>query len=130
MTDLPETPKDRLAPGNSIASVQAYLRDFANQRDWQQYHNPKNLAMALSVEASELLEIFQWLSAGQAKDLNPQQREAASHEMADVFLYLLRLADQLDIDLWAAVALKTKLNEERYPADKVRGSSKKYSDYT
>ena len=86
--------------------------------------------MALSVEASELLELFQWLSPEQAENLNPQQREAASHEMADVFLYLLRLADQLDIDLWDAVALKTKLNEARYPADKVRGSAKKYSDYT
>jgi hypothetical protein len=95
MTDRLESSKDRLAPGESIASVQAYLRDFARQRDWQQYHNPKNLVMALSVEASELLEIFQWLSPEQAENLNPQQREAASHEMADVFLYLLRLADQL-----------------------------------
>lgn len=112
-----------------IASLQQQLRQFARERDWEQFHTPKNLAMALSVEAAELQEIFQWLNAEQSAKLDDQQRAHASEELADVLLYLCRLADVLDIDLAAAAAHKLKRNAEKYPADRVRGSSAKYSDY-
>lgn len=108
-----------------IDSLQARLRDFARERDWEQFHTPKNLAMALTVEASELQEIFQWLTTGDSQNLNGSQRQHASEEMADVLLYLCRLADVLGIDLMQAAEDKLKKNAEKYPADEVRGSSAK-----
>jgi NTP pyrophosphatase (non-canonical NTP hydrolase) len=112
-----------------LQQLKLYLRDFAHQRDWQQFHSPKNLSMALTVEAAELLEQFQWLSEEQSKTLSPEQHLAVSDEIADIQVYLVRLADQLDIDILQAVERKTALNEAKYPADKVRGSARKYSDY-
>lgn len=112
-----------------LQQLKLYLRDFAEQRDWQQYHSPKNLAMALTVEAAELLEPFQWLSEEQSKTLNAAQHQAVSDEIADVQVYLVRLADQLNIDILEAVAHKTQQNERKYPADKVRGSARKYTAY-
>ena len=102
------------------------LREFAAERDWDQFHSPKNLACALSVEAAELLEHFQWSSDKQA--LPADQLEAVSHEIADVLLYLIRLADKLGIDPVAAATAKLVLNAQKYPVDLSRGSSKKYTE--
>ena len=109
-----------------VVAWQQRLRVFAQDRDWEQFHTPKNLAMALSVEASELLEIFQWLSAEQSAAV--LQSPAASNvrdEVADVLLYLLRLADVLDLDLEACLEHKIAENAARYPAEDVRGSAAK-----
>jgi dCTP diphosphatase len=105
------------------------LRNFVAERDWDQYHSPKNLAMALSVEAAELVEHFQWLTEEQSRRLPPEKLGEVRDEMADVLVYLVRLADKLDVDLLAAAAQKIEKNALKYPADKVRGSMKKYSDY-
>ena len=102
------------------------LRRFAAERDWDQFHSPRNLAAALSVEAAELLEPFQWLSDEQSCDLPPETRAAVEQELADVLLYLVRLADRLDVDLVAAAHAKIAHNAVKYPVDKARGSSRKY----
>ncbi len=105
------------------------LRKFVAERDWDQFHSPKNLAMALSVEASELMEHFQWLTEEQSGRLAPEKLEQVRDELADVLVYLVRLADKLDVDLLDAAAKKIEKNALKYPAGKVRGSMKKYSDY-
>jgi len=110
---------------HSLADLKNQLRDFARNRDWEQFHSPKNLAMAMIVEAAELVEHFQWLTEAQSQALNPEQREQVAQELADVFLYLVRLADRLDIDLMDAAQRKLVINAHKYPADKVRGSAKK-----
>jgi NTP pyrophosphatase (non-canonical NTP hydrolase) len=109
--------------------LQEALEDFARERDWNQFHSPKNLAMALSVEASELLEHFQWLTPEQSADLDTATRDEVAEEIADVQIYLLRLADKLSIDLETAVQEKMEKNREKYPADTVRGSAAKYTRY-
>jgi NTP pyrophosphatase (non-canonical NTP hydrolase) len=105
------------------------LRQFAQERDWDQFHSPKNLAIALSVEAAELLEHFQWLSETESAVLPPEPFEQVRHEMADVLLYLIRLADKLNIDLFAAASEKLQLNAAKYPIDKARGNAKKYTEF-
>jgi len=105
------------------------LREFVRERDWSVYHTPKNLATALCVEASELLEPFQWLNSGTKEELGAAKLGAVRHEMADVLAYLVQLADQLDVDLYDALIEKMELNRKKYPADKVRGDARKYSDY-
>ncbi len=105
------------------------LRTFAAERDWEQFHTPKNLSMALMVEAAELIEHFQWLTTEQSSQLSSETKLEISHEMADVLLYLIRLADTLGVDLMSAAQDKLVLNAEKYPADKVRGSAKKYTEY-
>ena len=105
------------------------LRKFVAERDWDKFHSPKNLAMALSVEASELMEHFQWLTEEESRSLPPEKFNAVRDEMADVLVYLVRLADKLDVDLLEAAAQKIEKNALKYPAAKVRGSMKKYSDY-
>jgi NTP pyrophosphatase (non-canonical NTP hydrolase) len=102
------------------------LRAFAAARDWDQFHSPRNLATALAVEAAELLEPFQWLTDEQSRSLPPETRAAVEEEMADVLLYLVRLADRLDVDLAAAARAKIVRNGEKYPVEKARGSSRKY----
>ena len=104
------------------------LRRFAAERDWDQYHSPKNLATALCVEAAELLEHFQWLTEDASKSLSSEQLSKVSEEMADVLLYLVRLADKLNLNLLEAAESKIALNAQKYPADKVRGSSRKYTE--
>jgi NTP pyrophosphatase (non-canonical NTP hydrolase) len=104
------------------------LRGFATDRDWNQFHSPKNLTIALSVEAAELLEPFQWLDDEQGANLSPATRAAVEQEMADVLLYLVRLADRLDVDLAAAARAKIVRNGERYPVERARGSSRKYTE--
>jgi NTP pyrophosphatase (non-canonical NTP hydrolase) len=115
--------------GGDLARLRDVVRQFADERDWDQFHTPKNLSAALCVEAAELLEHFQWLARGDAAELGPAKLEQVRHEMADVLVYLVRLADKLDVDLNAAVRDKMVLNRAKYPADKVRGDSRKYSDY-
>lgn len=112
-----------------IPKLQERLREFAEQRDWKQFHSPKNLSMALIVEAGELAEHFQWLTQDESFNLAGEKLEAVGEELADIFVYLVRLADQLDIDLPEVVERKIGLNELKYPADKVRGSAKKYNEY-
>jgi dCTP diphosphatase len=102
------------------------LRAFADEREWSQFHTPKNLAMALTGEVGELVEHFQWLTAEQSAALDDSTREEVALEMADVLLYLVRLADTLDIDLGEAAMRKIALNAARYPAERARGSAKKY----
>jgi dCTP diphosphatase len=111
-----------------LATLRDALRQFASMRDWDQFHSPKNLAAALSVEAAELLEQFQWLTEEQSRALDPARLEAVRQELADVLLYLVRLADKLDVDLVAAAQAKLALNALKYPVDKARGSSRKYTD--
>lgn len=105
------------------------LRKFVAERDWDQFHSPKNLAMALSVEAAELVEHFQWLTEAESRRLAPEKLAEVRDEMADVLVYLVRLADKLDVDLLGAAAQKIEKNALKYPADRVRGSMKKYSEY-
>ncbi|MFC7849930.1 nucleotide pyrophosphohydrolase [Arthrobacter sp. NPDC057388] len=113
----------------SIESLTAQLREFAQERDWEQFHTPKNLAMALSGEAGELVSLFQWLRDGQVGEwLNdPVNRTAVEHEMADVFGYLLRLADVLNVDLDAALRAKIGVNAQKYPVELARGNALKYT---
>lgn len=105
------------------------LREFVRERDWEQFHSPKNLAMAMIVEAAELVEHFQWLTEDESSDISPEKREEVAHEIADTFIYLLRMADVLNIDLIDAAQAKMNLNAQKYPADKVRGSNAKYTEY-
>jgi dCTP diphosphatase len=112
----------------ALESLTAALRRFAAERDWDQFHSPKNLAAALTVEAAELLEHFQWLTEEQSSNLAADKRVAVGHELADVFLYLLQIADKLQIDLVAAAQQKLELNGSKYPVAQARGSSKKYSE--
>ena len=105
------------------------LRAFAVARDWDQFHSPKNLSMALMVEAAELMEHFQWLTETQSAELPPEVKQAVGEELADILLYLVRLSDKLGIDLREAALLKLEKNAVKYPAEQVRGSAKKYSDF-
>lgn len=100
----------------SLTELAIFLRQFADERDWKQFHSPKNLAMALSVEVAELTEHFQWLTQEESLSLNEQQREEVSQEMADVLIYLVRMADRLNIDLLDAASRKVVLNAKKYPA--------------
>lgn len=111
-----------------FSQLKQRLAKFAAERDWDPFHSPKNLAMALAVEAGELLEHFQWLTEQQAVDLTDEQREEVALELADIQLYLVRLADKLDIDLVAAAHRKIDLNAEKYPAEKARGNARKYTE--
>jgi len=117
------------APLIDVSRLAAQLEHFATERDWAQFHSPKNLVMALTGEVGELNEIFQWMSEQASKEAgrNPQTAQAVQDELADVLLYLVRLSSVLGVDLNAAVQQKLKANALRYPADKVRGSSKKHS---
>lgn len=113
---------------DELIQLRDALREFARQREWDPFHSPKNLASALSVEAAELLEHFQWLTEEQSRALAPDQRQAVGEELADVLLYLIRLADKLDLDLVAVARAKLERNAEKYPVDKARGSSRKYTE--
>lgn len=114
---------------NVLSKLQQQQRQFARERDWEQFHTPKNLAMALTGEAAELQEIFQWLTPEQSAQLDDRQRAHATEEIADVLLYLCRLADVLQIDLADAAQAKLQRNAEKYPAEQVRGSAAKYHEY-
>jgi dCTP diphosphatase len=111
-----------------LDELREQLRQFARERDWDQFHSPKNLAMALSVEAAELLENFQWLTQEQSRELDADTREAVRREIADVLLYLIRLGDQLGIDPLDAARRKLVENARKYPVEKSRGNRKKYTE--
>lgn len=113
-----------------MSKVQAFQREFVKARDWEKFHSPKNLVMALAGEAGELLEIFQWLSEAESRELMKDEKKAlmVRHEIADIFYYLSRLTDLLGVDLEAAFWEKAKVNEERYPADRVKGTARKYTE--
>jgi len=112
----------------SLEQIKTRLREFAAERDWDQFHSPKNLAMALIVEAAELVEHFQWLTEEQSQSLPPDKLAEVEQEIADIQIYLIRLADKLGVDMEKAVNAKIELNEKKYPAEKVRGSALKYND--
>ena len=114
---------------SSLTALRNALREFANERDWDQFHSPKNLAMAVAGEAGELIERFQWMSEEASYKLTNELRQDVSDEIADVLIYLVRLADKCDIDLLRAAEQKLQKNRLKYPADRVRGSSKKYTEY-
>jgi len=113
----------------NIKKIQKRLRDFARDRSWDQFHSPKNLSMALAAEAAELLEIFQWLTEAQSKDIVKYEKEMAlvKQEIADVFIYLVRLADKLGIDIEKAVFDKIEMNENKYPVDLSKDNATKYN---
>lgn len=110
-----------------LESIQQQLREFAEKRDWQKFHNPKNLAMALSVEAAELVEIFQWLTEAESANVatDTKLKQDAAHELADILLYAIRLADTLKIDLTTAINEKIQINHRNYPIDLVKVITKK-----
>ncbi|MEU0544738.1 nucleotide pyrophosphohydrolase [Nocardia sp. NPDC005978] len=114
----------------TIDELQDLVTEFSRRRDWERFHTPKNLVMALSGEVGELTELFQWLNPEQSQALcdDEQDRVKVEHEVADVLIYLLRLAEVLDIDLGAAVQAKLLVNEERYPVELSRGRAAKYSE--
>lgn len=116
----------------SFGPLQAAYRKFVKERDWEQFHNPKNLAMALSIEAAELMEIFQWLNLESSQEVmnSPRSKAQVQEEIADVFLYLLRLADVLNIDLIEASYQKLDRNAEKYPVELCRGSAQKYTEFS
>ena len=113
---------------DSLRDLARHLDQFAADRDWQQFHSPKNLASALVVEARELLEHFQWMTEERSRELAPETRDAVGAEIADVLLYLIQLASALGIDPIAAAQAKLKLNALKYPVDRARGNSRKYDE--
>jgi|TARA_B110000116_G_scaffold266403_1_gene277079 dCTP diphosphatase len=114
---------------DSLEKLKLAMRKFAAERDWEQFHSPKNLVMALSGEAGELTECFQWLSEEQSQSPNDTQLAAIADEVADVQLYLVRLADKLNLDIAKECVRKIQHNAKNYPIDKSKGSAKKYTEY-
>ncbi len=114
---------------DSLEILRKRLAKFANDRDWQQFHSPKNLSMALIAEAAELVEHFQWLSQTQSLELDDKKRSQVRLELADILIYLIRTADQLDIDLISAANDKIAINEKRYPVEKVKGKAGRADDF-
>ncbi len=114
---------------SQIDEIASRIRKFASDRDWNQFHSPKNLAMALSVEAAELLEHFQWLTEEQSRNLSAEKLNEVEEEIADVFNYLVRIADILDIDLLAAATKKIEVNEMKYPISRAKGNATKYTEF-
>jgi len=123
-----EFPMSDLTEQN-INSIKQQIRDFAEARDWDQFHSPKNLSMALSSEVSEITEHFQWLTEEQSASLPQNKLKEVETELADTLIYLIRLADKLDVDLLNATLDKIKLNEQKYPVNKAKGNAKKYTEF-
>ena len=114
---------------DSLAALNQRLKAFAQSRDWEQFHSPKNLSMALIAEAAELVEHFQWLTEEQSYNLSDGKHDEVAMEMADILIFLIRCAERLDIDLVAAANKKIEINGQRYPADKVRGDARRAAEY-
>lgn len=114
---------------DSLAELRARINRFVEERDWEQFHSPKNLAMAMIVEAAELVEHFQWDTLEESRQLSDEKRELVGQELADTLVYLLRIAEVTGIDLIEAANRKIALNGEKYPVEKVKGSNKKYTAY-
>jgi NTP pyrophosphatase (non-canonical NTP hydrolase) len=121
MTPSPEEPAN-------LESIRKRLREFAQDRDWSQFHSPKNLVMALVGEVGELVEEFQWLTEDESRRLSEDRKARVQEELADVQTYLIMIAEKLEIDLLSAVDQKISQNEAKYPVDKARGTSKKYTE--
>ncbi len=115
----------------NIGKIQEFQRNFVRERDWEKFHTPKNLAMALAGEAGELLELFQWLTAEESYRLaeSPQKAQALRHEMSDILFYLLRLADGFGIDLEKALWEKLEENARKYPVELSKGRATKYTEF-
>lgn len=116
-------------PPDSLDELSRRLVEFARARDWEQFHSPKNLAMALIAECAELVEHFQWLTEEQSYALPADKRDEVALELADILIYLVRCAQRLDVDLLAAAQRKIALNEARYPVERVRGDARRASEY-
>ncbi|MBW9257054.1 MAG: nucleotide pyrophosphohydrolase [Candidatus Thiodiazotropha sp. (ex. Lucinisca nassula)] len=114
---------------DSLDNLNKRLKQFAQARDWEQFHSPKNLTMALIAECAELVEHFQWLTEEQSMNLPDEKHQQVTMEMADILIYLVRCAERLDIDLVEAAERKIAINEARYPADKVRGDARRADEY-
>ena len=118
-----------MSNSSDLLMLRDKLRIFSDARDWDQFHSPKNLSMALMVEVAELMEHFQWLNEEQSVNISMETKLAAAEELADILLYLVRLADKLDVNLLETTLHKLAKNASKYPVEKVRGSAKKYSAY-
>jgi len=116
-------------PKDSLDNLNTRLKAFAQSRNWEQFHSPKNLTMAMIAECAELVEHFQWLTQEQSMNLPADKQEAVALEMADILIYLIRTAERLDIDLIDAAERKIAINESRYPVDKVYGDARRASEY-
>lgn len=116
-------------PISSLEELRSRIREFAYARQWENYHTPKNLSMALIVEAAELVERFQWLSPEESAKLDPERLEQVRQEIADVLIYLTRLADLLGIDMLDAAAHKLEINARKYPVEQARGNAAKYNEF-
>jgi dCTP diphosphatase len=114
---------------DSLEELKQKLQAFVDARDWAQFHSPKNLAMAMIVEAAELVEHFQWDTETESHALSADKREQVGHELADTFVYLLRISQVLNIDLIEAANKKIELNAQKYPVERARGKNNKYTDY-
>lgn len=114
---------------DSIENLRKRLAEFAAHRDWDNFHSPKNLSMALIAEAAELIEHFQWLTEDESKQLDADKLDEVSLELADILIYLVRIADKLDVDLIQSAEKKILINDSRYPVEKVRGNAKRASEY-
>jgi NTP pyrophosphatase (non-canonical NTP hydrolase) len=114
---------------DSLYELSKQLAEFARVRDWEQFHSPKNLSMALIAEAAELVEHFQWLTEEDSESLPTEKLEEVRMELADIQIYLIRIAERLGVDLLAAAQEKMALNEQRYPVEKVKGSARRASEY-
>ena len=114
---------------DSLDDLNSRLKKFAMERNWEQFHSPKNLSMALIAECAELVEHFQWLSEAQSQDLAAEKRELVALEMADILIYLIRLAERLNIDLIDSANRKLAINEQRYPKSKVFGDARRADEY-
>ena len=112
-----------------LEELRERLARFASDRDWDQFHSPKNLSMALIAETAELIEHFQWLTEEDSKNLDADKHRAVSMELADIFIFLIRIADKLDVDLAEVAWKKIETNEARYPVEKVKGSAKRAGEY-
>ena len=127
LSPLPEGEEDK--PKDSLEDLRGRLAAFAAERDWDQFHSPKNLSMALIAECAELIEHFQWMSEAQSKNLSSEKLEAVGHELADILIFLIRVADKLGVNLIEAANVKIGINEQRYPTERVRGSARRAEEY-
>ena len=114
---------------DSIDALRARVNNFVEERDWAQFHSPKNLAMSMIVEAAEVVEHFQWMTEQESRQLDADTKEQVGHELADTFVYLMRIAEVCGIDLIAAANAKIDLNAQKYPVEKCKGSNDKYTKY-
>lgn len=114
---------------DSLQAIRSRIQAFVEERDWQQFHSPKNLAMAMIVEAAELVEHFQWMTEQESREVSAEKKEQIGQELADTFVYMLRIADVLEIDLIDATNRKLDINAKKYPVEKARGRNDKYTEY-